>query len=167
MSLILPTSLRLVGWFPENDSHWLLPLLIAGQVGAGFGGGILAVSTGSIVADIADHHELSTGNRQEGLLFGFFTFASKTTSGAGHFLAGLALGLISFPTEQDVMPEDISPDTLFELGLVYGPSVAIFGLFCIAVFSTYSITRASHEDTLEILHERRKQKPLADKQPNS
>ena len=88
---------------------WLLPLLIAGQAGAGVGGGILAVSTGTIVADIADHHELSTGNRQEGLLFGFFTFASKTTSGAGHFLAGLALGLISFPTEQDVSARRYQP----------------------------------------------------------
>ena len=162
LSLITPTTLRLFGWFPGNESDWLLPLLIAGQVGAGFGGGILAVSTGSIVADIADHHELTTGKRQEGLLFGFFTFASKATSGAGHFFAGLALGLISFPTEREIAPEDISSDTLFELGLAYGPSVAIFGLFCIAVFSTYNITRASHRETLEILRERRKQKPLAD-----
>jgi len=167
LSFMLPTTLRLIGWFPGNDSHWLLPLLIAGQVGAGFGSGILAVATGSIVADVADHHELGTGKRQEGLLFGFFTFASKATSGAGHFLAGLALGLISFPTEQDVAPEDIDPDTLFELGLVYGPSVAIFGLFCIAVFSTYSISRANHRDTLEILRARREQERLADRQGNS
>jgi Na+/melibiose symporter-like transporter len=77
LSLITPTTLRLIGLFPENDSNWLLPLLIAGQAGAGFGGGILAVSTGSIVADIADHHELRTGKRQEGLLFGFFTFVRR------------------------------------------------------------------------------------------
>jgi len=69
LSFMLPTTLRLIGWFPGNDSHWLLPLLIAGQVGAGFGSGILAVATGSIVADVADHHELGTGKRQEGLLF--------------------------------------------------------------------------------------------------
>ncbi len=167
LSLITPTTLRLVGWFPANDSSWLLPLLLLGQAGAGIGGGILAVSTGSIVADIADHHELNTGNRQEGLLFGFFTFASKSTSGAGHFLAGLALGLISFPIEQDVAPEDIGSDTLFELGLVYGPSVAIFGLFCIAVFSTYSITRASHRETLKILWARREQGRLTERQGNS
>ena len=81
--------------------------------------------------------------------------------------AGLALGLISFPTERDVRPEDIDPDTLFNLGLAYGPSVAIFGLFCIVVFSTYNITRTSHQETLEILRERRKQKPLADAQSNN
>jgi Na+/melibiose symporter-like transporter len=62
------------------------------------------------------------------------------------------------------VPEDINPDTLFELGLVYGPSVALFGLFCIAVFSTYNITRASHRETLEILRDRRKQKSEADAQ---
>jgi len=55
--------------------------------------------------------------------FSFISFAQKATSGAGHFFAGLALSLISFPTERNVQPVDIPEDVLFKLGIVYGPSV--------------------------------------------
>ena len=154
-SFVLPTILRLIGLFPENDSTLLLPILIISQITTGFGMGIMVVGMGSIMADIADDQELKTGKRQEGLIFSFVTFAMKATSGAGHFFAGLALSVISFPTEDDVKPGDIPEDVLYNLGMVYGPSVLIFGLVCFYFFSFYDITRASHEKTLETLIIRR------------
>ena len=160
-AFVLPTILRLVGWFPENESGLLLPLLLVDQSVAGVGMGILSVCSGSIVADVADDHELRSGQRQEGMLFGFLTLATKATSGAGQFLAGLALALIAFPTEQDVAPGDIEPNVLFDLGLVYGPLVALFGLLCIYVFSFYDISRTSHDATLKTLQQRRRARDSA------
>jgi Na+/melibiose symporter-like transporter len=154
-SFVLPTILRLIGLFPDNDSALLLPILVFSQVTTGFGMAIMVVGMGSIMADIADNQELITGKRQEGLIFSFIGFASKATSGVGHFLAGLALSLISFPTTENVKPEDIPNDVIFNLGLVYGPSVLVFGLVCFYFFSYYNITRESHEETLETLHLRR------------
>jgi Na+/melibiose symporter-like transporter len=84
-----------------------------------------------------------------------FTVFFKATSGVGHFLAGLALAMISFPTDQDVSAGDIPEDVLFNLGIVYGPSVLLFGLLTFYAFSFYDITKESHEKTLEILRERR------------
>ncbi len=129
-SYVLPTILRLSDFFPDNDSSLLLPILIFSQITTGFGMAIMAVGSGSILADIADDQELQTGKRQEGLIFSFISFAQKATSGAGHFFAGLALSLISFPTERNVQPVDIPEDVLFKLGIVYGPSVLVFGLVC-------------------------------------
>jgi GPH family glycoside/pentoside/hexuronide:cation symporter len=154
-SYVLPTILRLIGFFPDNDSSLLLPILIFSQITTGFGMAIMVVGMGSIMADIADDQELQSGKRQEGLIFSFVTFAMKATSGAGHFFAGLALSLISFPTEKNVQPGDIPEDLLFKLGIVYGPSVLVFGLVCFYFFSFYNITRESHEKTLEILRVRR------------
>ena len=76
----------------------LLSFLIISQITTGFGMAIMVVGMGSIMADIADDQELQTGKRQEGLIFSFIGLASKATSGVGHFLAGLTLSLISFPT---------------------------------------------------------------------
>jgi GPH family glycoside/pentoside/hexuronide:cation symporter len=154
-SFVLPTILRLIGLFPDNDSSLLLPLLIFSQITTGFGMAIMVVGMGSIMADIADDQELHTGKRQEGLIFSFVTFAMKATSGAGHFFAGLALSIISFPTEEAVKPGDIPEEVLFNLGMIYGPSVLVFGLVCFYFFSFYSITRESHEQTLETLATRR------------
>ena len=157
LAFVLPTILRLIDWFPENASGLLVPLLLVGQAAAGVGMGILSVCSGSIVADVADDHELRSGQRQEGMLFGFFSLAAKATSGAGQFLAGVALAVIAFPTDRDVAAEDVEPDVLFDLGLVYGPIVALFGLVCIYLFSFYGISRTSHEKTLRTLQERRRE----------
>jgi len=89
------------------------------------------------------------------LIFSFIGLASKATSGVGHFLAGLALSLISFPTSENVNANEVPDDVIFNLGLVFGPSVLVFGLACFYFFSFYSITRKSHEKTLEILSLRR------------
>lgn len=152
-----PATLRLLGWFPPNTSAALLPLLFFAQLAAGLGTATLMVCSGSIVADVADDHELRSGKRQEGLLFGFFTLASKSTSGVGSFLAGLVLAAIAFPTEQAVAPGQVSPDVLFKLGLAYGPGLIIFGLLCVAVMSPYAISRESHLETLRTLNERREE----------
>ena len=155
MSFVLPTILRLIGAFPDNESSLLLPALIFSQITTGVGMAIMVVGMGSIMQDIPDNQELQTGKRQEGLIFSFIGLASKTTSGVGHFLAGLTLSLISFPTGENIKPGDIPDDVIFNLGLVYGPSVLIFGLVCFYFFSYYNITRESHEETLKTLNLRR------------
>ena len=154
-AFVLPTTLRLLGLFPENDDPLCLPLLLVAQFFAGLCVGLLVVTTGAIVADIADDHEWHTGKRQEGALFGFFNFANKATSGVGHLIAGVALSIISFPTGRQVQPGEIEQEILNHLGWVYGPGVFLFGVLSVYVFSFYRITRESHARTMEELVARR------------
>ena len=78
----LPHALRMIDFFPANDSMWLLPGLF-GSLFVGFL--ILPVSTivfDSQLADVADEHEYRTGRRAEGMIFSVRTFAFKATGRA-------------------------------------------------------------------------------------
>ena len=79
----LPYCLRLLGWFPDNGSIWLL-VAFFGIWGLGFITlPVVPVVIDSQLVDVADEHELNTGNRAEGVIFAVRTFAIKLTTGAG------------------------------------------------------------------------------------
>ncbi len=146
----LPPLASLLGWFPEHESRFFLPLLIA------FGGFAMffkgsQVTSGSMLADVADEHEIATGRRQEGMFFGAISLSSKASSGIGHLLAGMMLDLIRFPT--DAVPGSVSEETLRSLALVYGPVVMTLVLVGCYALSRYSLTRDQLEEIQERLRE--------------
>lgn len=110
---------RLLGWVPENGTTLLLVLLFA----HGLAGTILiivrTITNHSIMADIADEHELSTGRRQEGVFFAAAAFASKFVMGFGYMIAGPLLDLVGL--EAGVQPGDAPASALLGIGLVVGP----------------------------------------------
>ncbi len=87
----------MLGYFPENGTAWLFPLLSLGVFSFYASIAILNISVMSALADVADEHELATGRRQEGIFYSARTFFSKLTSGLGHLLAGIAIDVIGFP----------------------------------------------------------------------
>ena len=72
MSFVLPTILRLIGAFPDNESSLLLPALIFSQITTGVGMAIMVVGMGSIMQDIPDNQELQTGQATRGFNFLFY-----------------------------------------------------------------------------------------------
>ena len=152
---IVPVVLRLVGWFPENGSDLLVPLLIAFRVVQGAGTVQANVAFGSMVADVADEHELNTGKRQEGIFFAASSFSAKCASGMGSMIAGFALDIIDWPRGPQIRTAaDVPPDTLVELGLLYGPIVAGFGIVSVWCYTHYTLTRERHAEILEELERR-------------
>jgi Na+/melibiose symporter-like transporter len=140
--------LRLVGWFPANEHPTFLPLIygsmfLASTVAAG-----AVVVPGAMLADIADEHELATGHRQEGIFFGALSFSGKAAAGMGGWLAGLALEWIQFPKPQSmaetVARGSVDPETLFALGMVAGPGLAVFGVVAVWLASFYALDRKRH-----------------------
>jgi len=114
------------------------------------------VSFNSMLADIADEHELLTGKRQEGIFFAAASFATKTTAGIGSLLAGTALDLIHWPRGVGVQSAaDIPPESLVWLGLIYGPIVAGFAVFNVIFNLKCKMTREDHEETVRQLKARR------------
>jgi Na+/melibiose symporter-like transporter len=135
----LAVNLRLLGLFPENGHAYLLAILIFISVFSYASGSILNISVMSALADIADEHELSTGRRQEGIFYSARTFFAKSTSAVGHLIGGVALDVIQFPTK--AVPGEVLPETVFALGMVYGPLAMIPGLASMLFYRRYKINR--------------------------
>ena len=150
-----PILLRFQGWFPENGTEGLVFTLLSLKFVQGIFAAQSLVSFNSMLADIADEHELATGKRQEGIFFAAASFATKTTAGIGSFLGGIGLDLISWPRGAHIQSAaDIPPETLMWLGLFYGPIVAGFAVFNVIFNLKCKMTRQSHEENVRRLTER-------------
>ncbi len=153
---LLPVTLRLLGFFPDNDSFWLMHILVGVAFIQGMGVSQGVVSFGSMVADIVDDHELKTGRRQEGIFFAAVSFAGKATSGLGGLIAGIGLDLIDWPRGADIRTAaDVPPETLTNLGLLFGPGVAVFGFTAVWLYTRYGMNREKHAEILRQLRVRR------------
>ena len=143
---IVPVVLRMIGWFPENGTTELIVTLVAIKFVQGVGVVQALVTFGSMVADIADEHELLHGKRQEGIFFAAASFANKCTTGVGNIVAGVALDLIAWPRGAHIQSaQDVPHETIFQLGLIYGPIVSGFAVVCVWCYSHYTLTRARHQ----------------------
>jgi len=145
----LPCNLRILGFFPENDSPYLLITFIAFlMVGYAFTWISLSLAS-SMMADVVDEFELLSGKRQEGLFFSVMSFAEKTTTGIGSFIAGLLLSWIAFPTQTDIA--DIPAAAIDGLGLVCGPILLGFYLFSVIFIFFYPITKERYQEIRAVL----------------
>lgn len=149
---LLPPLGKILGWFPHHDSAAYVPLLAGLAIIASLGAAAGLVTSGSMMADIADEHELETGRRQEGIFFGALLFAVKATSGLGQFVAGLGLDLIDFPLRAE--PGTVPIETTDALGILYGPGIAFLAVASIIVLTRYRITNARHAEIAAALARR-------------
>jgi len=139
-----PVVARFLDLFPNNEDKALLPLLVFFS-GAGYCViAMLTISVMSMLADIADQHELRTGNRREGMFYSARTFFSKATTGLGTLVGGIAIDVIEFPS--GVNPGEVPDSVLTQLGLLDGPIAVIPGLIAIYFYSRYTITRQEHAE---------------------
>lgn len=141
----LPPLALLLGWFPSHAQSAYLALLALCGCAAAFGSSGHYAVGGSLMADLVDEHELETGERRAGLLFGVINFASKFTPVAGIWLASLVLAWIGLPHAAD--PSSVDPESLRRLGWVYGPMVFVLMALSSLLLSRY---RISWEHLLEI-----------------
>jgi Na+/melibiose symporter-like transporter len=149
---VVPISLRLLGFFPENGSGALFWTMLV----AGFFETILFlvfdICWRSMIADLAERTELATGRRNEGVICSTITFATKCADALGTLIAGILLSLIAFPTETAV--GDVPSDIIAKLGLIYGPVVFLIWMGAILSISRYRISRSRHQEMTQRLSRR-------------
>jgi len=163
---LTPVVLRLLDWFPANESPSVFWILLATRFFMGLGSIQSNVSFNSMMADIADLHELETHKRQEGIFFGAISFSAKGTSGLGNVVAGVGLDIIAWPRGADVRSAaDVPPETIVNLGILYGPLVGAFALVALWCLSHYDLTRERHAEIQAELAERRRRKREAARTP--
>jgi glycoside/pentoside/hexuronide:cation symporter, GPH family len=77
---------------PRGDSPWIYPLAML----VGLGVSTAFLIPWSMLPDVIEYDELRTGQRREGIFYGFMTLAQKICRGIGLFLIGLALKQTGF-----------------------------------------------------------------------
>lgn len=149
----LPHTLRMLGWFPDNDSPFLLVALFAPLLFAFLFNPVCGVVIDSQLGDITDDHEFRTGQRSEGVIFSIRTFAMKATIGLGGLIGGFGLDIVNFPENAKVgeVPEEALMGLLFMSGPLYW-LIVILGI-CFAML--YQLTEARHKEILTVLEQRR------------
>lgn len=155
-----PYVLKLLGLFPPTGSDAALPTFFALHTLAYIALPVVPIVINSQMVDIADEHELNTGNRAEGLIFSIRLFALKATNGLGAMVAGIGLEVIGFP--RDARPENLDPEVVDGLMFMMGPLyyLIVFAGLGFALF--YRIDRKRHAEILTALETRRAEKETPD-----
>jgi Na+/melibiose symporter-like transporter len=144
-----PILLRLLGLFPGNDSPYLMPtlavlntILVALFIMA-------SILVASMLADVVEDSEVTTGRRSEGVFFAANAFVQKSVSGIGIFGSTLLLKAIHFP--RGAQPGSVPPEIVRNLGIAYVPTFVVLFLLMVACVASYRISRAGHEANLRRL----------------
>jgi Na+/melibiose symporter-like transporter len=141
--------LRLIGFLPANGSPLLLPILLVGTTTVVTLIILASILISSMMADVVEDSELTTGRRSEGLFFAANAFIQKAVSGIGIFASTLLLNAIGFPS--GAKPGQVDPEVVRKLGLVYIVAVVLLYFGVLYFLSKYRISRATHEDNLQRL----------------
>jgi GPH family glycoside/pentoside/hexuronide:cation symporter len=154
---VIPTPffviMSLLGLLPPPGDPGLFRMLII-SVFINYTGLIMGMTViGAMVADISDEHELTTGSRQEGLLFSAGMFMTKAASGVGTLAAGVLLRIAQFP--ENAQPSAVSPDLVTKLGAIAAGSTLFFGALMLYHFSRYTLDREAHGKIVDELTARR------------
>ena len=90
------------------------------------------------------------------------SFSGKAASGLGSFIAGVALDVISWPAGLGVAAEVIAvpADTIRDLGIFYGPLLAVFAVIGPFAYRGYALDREHHRSILKALKSRADGVPL-------
>jgi Na+/melibiose symporter-like transporter len=146
---ITPLVLRLVGLMPPNGSLALLAVIFVTSVIQVSFGIIWNTTNSSMIADVVEEAELKTRRRSEGLFFAGSAFIAKSVSGFGILAASVIVSLIHLQPGAD--PASVPAEVPRHLAEIYIP--VLVGLYTAAflLLGGYTITRASHAETLQRL----------------
>jgi Na+/melibiose symporter-like transporter len=142
-----------VPWFPDNNSPLILPLVLLTWFITGLLAPVVFATINSMFADIADEHEIETGERREGVIFSARSFVLKTTGAVGVFAGGMLLDFLAFPrgAAAGTVPEDV----VWNLGLVQGPATSVLTMIGLLLYLGYRLDRTRHAEIMLELDRRR------------
>ena len=151
----VPIVLRLldVPWYPSNESVWVLWIFLGASTVGALSAPIIGANQNSMLADVADEHELETGIRREGVLYAVRAFSNKATAAFGTLFGGILLSVIDFP--ENAVRGSVPPETVWNLGLIAGPATSVFSLLALLFYLRYRINRQRHRAIVEQLQQRR------------
>lgn len=122
---------------------------------AGTGVSVAYLIPWSLVPDVIDLDELNTGQRREGVYYGFMVLLQKIGLAAGLFIVGQGLQWAGFIESSPGEPLPVQPESaLFAIRLTVAPLPALFLLASLVLAYLYPISRAAHQEILLKLAQR-------------
>lgn len=139
-------------FLPSQEIIWMYILAVL----AGFGVSTAYLIPWSMVPDVIELDELKTGQRREGIFYGFMVLLQKIGLAIGLFLVGIALDFAGFLEQVpgDTLP-DQPPSALFAIRITIGPLPTAFLIAGLVLAYFYPITREVHAEILLKLQERK------------
>lgn len=142
-------------------------MLQPGQVGlmyflavmAGFGVSTAYLIPWSMIPDVIELDELQTGQRREGIFYGFMVLLQKVALAIGLFLVGWVLQDSGFKETIAGQAEPVQvASALWAIRVLVGPAPLVVLIIGLVLAYFYPITKAVHAETLLRLAERRNAK---------
>jgi glycoside/pentoside/hexuronide:cation symporter, GPH family len=137
--------LALLGLFFLQPGQVVGTFLLAAMAGIGISVGYLV--PWSMVPDVIELDELETGQRREGIFYGFFVFLQKMGLALGLFISGWALELSGYINATPGQPDPVQPaSALLAMRVLIGPVSAAVLLLSFLAVRAYPITREKHAE---------------------
>ncbi|MEH1796143.1 MULTISPECIES: MFS transporter [unclassified Nostoc] len=113
----------------------------------------------SMIPDVIELDELQTGQRREGIFYGFMVLLQKFGLAFGLFLVGNALQVAGFKASVAGSPLPIQPESaLFAIRIAVGPIPTVCLLCGLVLTYFYPITREMHAEIVLKLKERQEKR---------
>jgi glycoside/pentoside/hexuronide:cation symporter, GPH family len=136
---------------PTNIA-WMIPLALLSGVGVA----TAYLIPWSMMPDVIEFDEWETGQRREGIFYGFMVFLQKTCIAIAIWLVGVTLGWSGYITPTDAVAQPIQPESaLFTIRLFIGPVPALILACSLLIAYAYPITRRQHAEMRSALEQRR------------
>lgn len=114
---------------------------------AGAGLGVAYLIPWSMMPDVIEFDEWETGQRREGIFYGFMVFLQKAGLAAGLWVVGMVLAWSGYITPTDEVPVPVQPESaLNAIRLFIGPIPVVLLLASLVLVYFYPITRSKHAE---------------------
>ena len=149
---LLPLLLSYFNLFFVPGDPLLVPTLFV--IGAVYGAmvAISLINTSSMLADVVEDAEVTTGKHTSGTFFSAASFMQQCSNALGIFVAGQVLAISEFPEKAD--PDTLPRAVVDSLLIHYIPTSITLWTIGALILTFYPITRARHESNMEILRAR-------------
>ncbi|MGL4648047.1 MAG: MFS transporter, partial [Caldilineaceae bacterium] len=133
-----------------------IPLLIVLAVFSGIGVSTAYLIPWSMMPDVIEFDEWETGDRREGIFYGFMVFMQKSCIAVAIWGVSQALNWSGYITPTDAVPVPVQPDAaLATIRLFIGPIPAAILALSLVVAYFYPISRHLHAEMRAALARRR------------
>ncbi len=150
----------LLGLFFIQPGQIALVFVLGVTAGAGLSVGYLV--PWSMLPDVIELDELQTGQRREGVFYGFFVLLQKFGLSLGLFISGWVLDIVGYIKSVPGQPDPVQPENvLLALRILVGPAGAAILLLSFVAVYLYPITKARHAEIKAELEKKKQQAQLA------